>query len=80
MAGRDMIVMSMREVKRLKAVGSAIARHITQKTAASMIGLSERQVRRMVKVIREQGDKGIIHGLRGQPSNRRLPEAMRARC
>ena len=79
MAGRDMIVMSMREVKRLKAVGSAIERHITQKTAAWMIGLSERQVRRMVKVIREQGNKGIIHGLRGQPSNRRLPEAMRAR-
>ena len=77
MAGRDMIVMSIREVKRLKAVQSAIERHITQKTAASMIGLSERQVRRLVKAIREQGDKGIIHGLRGRPSNRRLPEEMR---
>jgi transposase len=77
MAGRDMIVMSMREVRRLKAVQSAIERHITQKTAASMIGLSERQVRRVVKAVREQGDKGTIHGLRGRPSNRRLPEAMR---
>ena len=77
MAGRDMIVMSMREIKRLKAVQSAIERHITQKAAASMIGLSERQVRRVVKAIREQGDKGVIHGLRGRPSNRRLPEEMR---
>jgi transposase len=77
MARRDMIVMSIREVKRLKAVQSAIERHITQKAAASMIGLSERQVRRVVKAIREQGDKGIVHGLRGRPSNRRLPEAMR---
>lgn len=77
MVGKDMIVMSMREVKRLKAFQSAIERHITQKTAASMVGLSERQVRRMVKGIRERGEKGIIHGLRGQPSNRRFSEEMR---
>ena len=77
MARRDMMVMSIREVKRLKVVQSAIERHITQKTAALMIGLSERQVRRAVKAMREQGDKGIIHGLRGRPSNRRLPEAIR---
>jgi hypothetical protein len=44
-----------------------------------MLGLSGRQVRRLVKVIREQGDRGIIHGLRGRPSNRRLPEEMRGR-
>lgn len=77
MVGKDMIVMSMREVKRLKAVQSALERHITQKTAASMVGLSERQVRRMVKGIRERGEQGIIHGLRGQPSNRRFSEEMR---
>ena len=79
MAGRDMIVMSIGEVRRLKAVQSAIDRHITQKTAASMLGLSERQVRRLVKAVREQGDRGIIHGLRGRPSNRRFPEEMRER-
>jgi transposase len=79
MAGRDMIVMSMREIKRLKAVQSAIEKHITQKTAGSMIGLSERQVRRIVKAVREQGDTKVIHGLRGRPSNRRMPEEMRER-
>jgi transposase len=77
MAGRDMIVMSLREIRCLKTVQTAREGHITQKTAASMLGLSERQVRRMVKAIREQGDKGIIHGLRGRPSNRRLPEEIR---
>ncbi len=77
MVGRDMIVMSIREVKRLKAVQSAIDGHITQKTAATLLGLSERQVRRLVKDVRERGDRGVIHGLRGQPSNRRIPEATR---
>jgi transposase len=79
MAGRDMIVMSIREVKRLKAIQTVIDKQITQKVAASMLGLSGRQVRRLVKVIREKGDRGIIHGLRGRPSNRRLPEEMRRR-
>jgi transposase len=79
MVGKDMIVMSIREVRRLKALQTVIDKQITQKVAASMLGLSGRQVRRLVKVIREKGDRGIIHGLRGRPSNRRLPEEMRGR-
>lgn len=79
MAGKDMIVMSIREVKRLKALQSVIDRQITQHTAATMLGLSERQVRRLVKVVREQGDSGIVHASRGRPSNRRIPEEVRGR-
>jgi transposase len=79
MAGRDMIVMSLRELRRLKVVQSVIDRHSTQKAAASMLGMSERQVRRLVKVVREGGDRGIIHGLRGRLSHRRLPEELRER-
>ncbi len=79
MAVRDIIVMSMREVKRLKAVESAMDGHVTQKTAAAMLGLSERQVRRLVKDVRDRGDRGVIHGLRGRASNRRIPEAIRER-
>jgi len=79
MAGRDMIVMSIRELKRLKAVQTVIDKQMTQKVAALLLGMSDRQVRRLIKVIRENGDRGIIHGLRGRPSNRRLPEEMRER-
>ena len=57
MAGRDMIVMSLREVRRLKAIQTVMDKQITQKVAGSMVGLSERQIRRLVKVIREHGDK-----------------------
>jgi transposase len=79
MAGKDIVVMSYGEVKRLKALQSVIDRHITQHTAATMLGLSERQVRRLVKVVREQGDSGIVHASRGRPSNRRIPEEVRGR-
>ncbi len=79
MAGRDMLVMSLKEVKRLKAVQSAIDGQITQKMAGWMIGISPRQVRRLMKAVREAGERGIIHGLRGRRSNRKFPEELRRR-
>lgn len=79
MAGKDIIAMSLREVKRLKVIQEAVDRHITQKTAASMTGLSERQVRRLVKVVKEEGDIGIIHKARGKTSTRKTPEELRER-
>ena len=77
MAGKDIIEMSLREVKRLKVIQEAIDGHITQEVAASMVGLSERQVRRLVKAIRDEGDRGVIHKTRGRPSNRRIPEKVK---
>jgi hypothetical protein len=35
-------------------------------------------VRRLVKDVRERGDGGVIHGLRGRQSNRKIPEGTRA--
>jgi len=77
MAGRDMIVMSIREVRHLKVVQLVIDRRTTEKAAALMLGISDRQVRRLVKAVREGGDRGVIHGLRGRSSNRRFPESLR---
>jgi hypothetical protein len=70
MARKDIIEMSLKEVKRLKVIQEAIDRHITQKASAVMLGLSERQIRRLVRAVREEGDTGIIHKSRGRPSNR----------
>lgn len=79
MTGKDIIEMSIREVKRLKAVQEAIDGHITQRTAASMVGLCERQIRRLIRAVRDEGDRGIIHKARGRPSNRRRPEKVRGK-
>jgi len=79
MAGEDIIGMSVRELRRLKVVHKALDRQITQKTASSMLDLSERQVRRLVKAVREFGDGSIVHRGRGQPSNRRFPEGLKRR-
>ena len=80
MAGKDIIVMSMRELKRLKVIQEAIDRHITQKAAAMILGLSERQARRLVRAVREEGDEGVIHKSRGRRSNRRMPDKEKDRA
>jgi len=74
MTGKDIIEMSMRDLKRLKVVHEAIDKHITQKVAALMTGLCERQLRRLVRGVKEEGDGSIVHKARGKPSNRRMPE------
>jgi len=74
---RDIIEMSLRDLKRLKVIQQAIDRHITQRIAASMLQVSERQVRRMVRRVRQEGDKGIVHRSRGRSSTRRLPNKVK---
>jgi transposase len=77
MPERDIITMSMREVKRLKAVQEAIGRQITQRHAAEVLRLSERQVRRLIRVVRTEGERGIVHKGRGKPSNRQITSESR---
>lgn len=77
MTREGIIEMSMRDLKRLKVVHEALERHITQREAAEIVGLSERQVRRLVKGVREQGDESIVHKARGKRSNRKMPEKVR---
>lgn len=79
MAERDMIIMSLAEMKRLKLIESAIDEQITQKTVSIILGICERQVRRLVKAVRAEGAKGIINHSRGRPSNRRLSDKIKDR-
>jgi len=80
MAWKDIIRMSLKELKRLKVIQEALNRHITQKEAASMIGLSERQIRRLLRAVREEGDRGVIHKARGRTSNQRISEKVKSKA
>ena len=62
--------MSIAEAKRLALIESAIRRERTVSQVADLLGLSERQVKRMKKGVREHGPEYLIHGNRGRtPSN-----------
>ncbi|MCK5557815.1 MAG: ISNCY family transposase [Candidatus Hydrogenedentes bacterium] len=69
--------MSRKERDRLKLMEQVEQRRLSQKEAARLMGLSVRQVRRLVKRYREQGDAGLVHRLRGRGSNRKIPPIRR---
>ena len=77
MAGEDILMVRQKELKRLHIIEKVLERGIKQIEAAEVLGLSSRQIRRIVKRVRLEGDKGIIHKSRGQPSKRRIPETTR---
>jgi len=79
-ADKDMITMSRRESKRLHIIHQALDRKITQAVAAAVLGLSDRQLRRLIKRIRAEGDDGICHRSRGKASNHRIRPKIKARA
>jgi len=79
MAGKDIIIMRHKELKRLHVIHKVIEGELTQVEASEILSLSERQIGRIVKRIREEGDKGIQHRSRGRESSRRLPKKLKDR-
>jgi transposase len=68
----DQLWMTQQERDRLVALKKAKKKLITQKQAASEIGVSERQIRRMLRNLKERGDRAVVHATRGRKSNRKL--------
>jgi transposase len=68
----ERIALSQRERDRLKVLYEVNQKHLTQVAAAKRLKVTDRQVRRMLLRLRERGDRSLVHGLRGRPSNRKL--------
>src|SRR6267143_780679 len=68
----ERIALSQRERDRLRVLQDVEQGHLTQVEAAGRIHLCDRQVRRLLLRLREQGDRAMLHGLRGRPSNRKF--------
>lgn len=75
MAGKDIIMISQEERKRLHLIQKVLDGAIKQVEAAEVLQLSYRHTNRMVNKVRREGDKAIAHKSRGKPGNRRLPDA-----
>lgn len=57
-----------------------LERKVTQREAAGLLGLSDRQVRRLLQRVRVEGEEGICHRARGKASNHRIPPRVKARA
>jgi transposase len=67
------LTMSHQELDRLQILQRVAERRMTQTPAAQALGLSYRQVKRLVANFRRHGAAGLVSRKRGQRSNRRLP-------
>lgn len=80
MAGEDVLALTQRDRDRLKELHAVIRRRQSVAEAARHMGVSRRQARRLLRRLEREGDRGVIHRLRGRRSNRAIPEAVRSRA
>lgn len=80
MAEEGVLALSQRDRDRLRELHALVRRELRSGQVAQRLGLSTRQVRRLAKRVRAEGDSGVIHRLRGRASNRRLDAKLRERA
>jgi transposase len=68
--------MSEKEAKRGQVLALLEARRMSQREAAKQMGVTPRQVRRLLRAYRADGLAGLVSQRRGRRSNRRLSEAV----
>ena len=79
MEPREVLAMTAQEARRLYLIQQVLERRLRQRPAADLAGCSLRQLQRLVRRVRQQGPRGVVHRLRGRRSNRRHPETLRQR-
>jgi len=75
----DMLMLRRHEIRRLEVVRKVIKERMRQAVAADLLELSTRQTRRIVLRVKQEGESGVIHRLRGRESNRRTDDEEKAK-
>jgi hypothetical protein len=72
-----LIAMSERDLQRIEILSKVIGGRMTTMSAAHVLDLSERQMRRLLHRIRTGGAASIRHKAIGRPSNNRISDGVR---
>lgn len=77
----DTITMSMRELDRCKVIQSVVEDDgLMVWRAAEKLGISRRQVERLIQRYRENGPQGLVSRKWGQPGHRQLRRVSNRAC
>jgi len=79
MAREDIIMLDAEELRRIKVIHVVLEKKMTQVEAGDLLGLTDRQVRRIAVRVKKEGDKGLCHRARGKRSNRGISEEIKSR-
>jgi hypothetical protein len=72
--------MSVTELRRVSVIRQTMEKKLTQVKAGALLGLTPRHIRRLLARVAQAGDQGLAHRGRGKPSNRRIPEPVKAKA
>ena len=73
------VTLTQKEQTRLQILNSLLAEHIALDQAATLMGVSTRQTRRILAAYQERGAAAVAHGHRGRKPANAIPEATRSR-
>jgi transposase len=76
---QETFTLSQKELQRVSVISACIKGDMACARAAGLLCLSVRQIKRLKKPMREEGEAALAHANRGRPSHRRLPDTMRQR-
>jgi len=80
MVREDRVIMSVKELRRVHVIRQTREKKLTQVKAGTLLGLTPRHIRRLLARMEQAGDQGLAHRGRGKPSNRRIPEKVKAKA
>ena len=75
---KECITLNSKEQKRVLVLGQMDRGLVTGAQAASVLGRSVRQIRRLHKTYKEEGAAGMVHGNRGRPPANAVKAAVTA--
>ena len=78
-AQKDILMITQEEIQRYQVIRKIFDKDINQQEAAEYLDLSDRQIRRIVHRVRKEGERGVIHQLRGAKGCRRLDGSFKGR-
>src|SRR5271170_1162840 len=76
---RETFALSQKELQRVAVISRCVKGELACARAAALLCLSVRQIKRLNKRLREDGEAALAHASRGRPSHRRLPQTVRER-
>lgn len=65
----EVLEMSTKELERYDVLNGVRRKAMTQGKAAELLGISDRQVRKLLTLLKKKGPSGLVSRRRGRPSN-----------
>lgn len=74
---KDILMMTREEIRRYQIIRKVLDREINQQEASEVLRISDRQVRRVVKRVKVEGEAGVAHRSRGRTGNRSIKQSFK---